>query len=490
VNLTRTLGRATAVALLLAAPLASGAGMYFSDRGVRPMGRAGAFVAGADDLHGAWYNPAGIADAGDAGLVDFAWLAFQNTYQRRLRIVDADDTVRYVDSPKISGSSDFLPMPTFAASMTLDKEKRWTGAIGFVPPMVAFASYPERTNDGQPSPARYTLGGFAGSAPGIPGAWLAWKPHDKLRIGVGAYALVGWFQSQITFSVCPPDRLVCAPEQPEWDAQSQMRIGPMFAPTANGGLIYTPDPHVRLGFSGQLPQVISAPATIKVRLPTSAAVDGASVRGDKAHVRLVLPAIVRFGIELRPFADDDDESTNKKKPKKELPNDLRIELAWVHEFWSQHKSIEAKPDGIFIENITAAPSSIAMPNITIPRTFKDSDSFRLGAEWWFNAGSYRMATRAGVSYETSAVPPGYVSLSSLDFNKTVISLGGAIVVSKKWRFDAVIAQTFAEDVVVTPEQTRIERINPLSGNAPREAVNGGTYTARATLMGVGLNYTF
>jgi hypothetical protein len=73
-----------------------------------------------------------------------------------------------------------------------------------------------------------------------------------------------------------------------------MRVGPMFAPTGNGGIIYTPDPHVRLGFSGQLPQVIDSPATIKVRLPTSAAVDGASVRGDKARVRLTLPAIIRL----------------------------------------------------------------------------------------------------------------------------------------------------------------------------------------------------
>ena len=59
---------------------ARAAGLYFSDRGVRPMGRAGAFVAGADDLGAIWYNPAGLADAGTSVLVDFGYLHFTDSY--------------------------------------------------------------------------------------------------------------------------------------------------------------------------------------------------------------------------------------------------------------------------------------------------------------------------------------------------------------------------------------------------------------------------
>jgi long-chain fatty acid transport protein len=477
----RSLTRAAACAIFFASSSASAAGLYFSDRGVRPMGRAGAYVAGVDDLHGIWFNPAGIADAGDAVLVDFAWLRFSNTYRRRLLIEDADGVMRNVDSPEIKGSSSFLPLPTFAGSMVLDKEKRWTAAIGFIAPYVALASYAERTEDGQLSPARYTLGSFDGSALGIPGGWLAWKPLDNLRIGVGTFALIGYFQSTITFSVSPQDRLLGAPEQPEWDAQSQMRVGPMFAPTANGGMIWDPDPHIRLGVSGQLPMVISSPATIKVRLPTSVALDGASVRGENAHVRFVLPGIIRVGAEFRPLANDKT---------KNLDSDLRVEIAWVHEFWSAHKSIDAQPDGIYLENITGAPKSVAMPRIEIPRNFVDSDSFRLGGEWLFLAGGYRLSLRTGISYETSAVPRPYMSLSSLDFNKTTIALGGGLFIGKRWRFDAVWAHTFAQDVVTSPREAKIGRINPLKGNAPLEPVNGGTYTANADLFGVGLNYLY
>ncbi len=39
-------------------------GFYMTDRGVRPVGRGGAFIAGADDQHAVWYNPAGLIHAG------------------------------------------------------------------------------------------------------------------------------------------------------------------------------------------------------------------------------------------------------------------------------------------------------------------------------------------------------------------------------------------------------------------------------------------
>lgn len=470
-----------AVSLSLVVTSASAGGLYFSDRGVRPMGRAGAFVAGADDLGAIWYNPAGIVDAGSSVLADFCQLRFSDSYTRTLRIEDADKTVRYVQSPEIRGSSPILPLPTLAISYAVDQEKRWVIAAGVLAPYVALASYPDRTDDGQASPARYTLGSFDGSLLALPGAWVAWKPSDKLRIGAGLLAMVGTFQSTITFSVCPQDRLICAPEQPEWDASSQMKVGPIVAPTGNGGLIYEPDPHVRIGVSGQLPMVVSSHATLKVKLPTSVALDGGRVTGDGAHVRFVLPGIFRAGLEIRPVTRD---------PKSSGGSDVRVELAWVHEFWSAHKTIEATPEGIFLENITGAPKSVAMPNISIPRNFKDSDSFRLGGEYSFLASGYRIALRTGISFETSAVPAEYMSLSSLDFQKTLLTIGGSLYIGKNWRFDAILGHMFVQDVDSDPNKAQIGRINPLSGNAPLEAVNGGHYHATADLIGCGLAYAY
>ena len=69
-------------AILLSVSTAHAGGLYLSDRGVRPLGRGGAFVAGADDLGAIWYNPAGLADAGTSILVDFSWINFSAEWTR------------------------------------------------------------------------------------------------------------------------------------------------------------------------------------------------------------------------------------------------------------------------------------------------------------------------------------------------------------------------------------------------------------------------
>ena len=88
------------------------------------------------------------------------------------------------------------------------------------------------------------------------------------------------------------------------------------------------------------------------------------------------------------------------------------------------------------------------------------------------------------------MPPAYLNLSALDFDKWTASLGGSLYIGQHWRFDGVWAHTFAQTVYVDPNIAKIPRINPIAGNAPFEPVNGGTYSASADLFGVGFNYLF
>jgi long-chain fatty acid transport protein len=462
--------------LSLTSSQAEAGGLYFSDRGVRPMGRAGAFVAGADDLGAIWYNPAGLADAGTSFLADFSWLRFNVDYTRTLIVRDADGTLRYPHSPTVSGSSPVIPLPTLAWSYNFGERKEFTIAGGVLAPYVALASYSDTVTGPnglpQPSPARYTLGSFNGSLLALPGLWAAWKPIEQLRFGAGVMALIGTFKSTITFSASPQDRLIGAPEQPEYDANAQLSVGPIFAPTANAGVTFVPHEMVRVGISGQLPMIISAPATFQVRMPSDVVFDNAKQNGTDAHVRFELPAVFRVGVEVRPVRA------------------LRVEVAYVREFWTTHKSIDAVPQGMSIDGITGLPPHVAIPTISIPRGFEDSNSYRLGGEYGFEVAGYRLDARAGMSYETSAVPPGYLSLSSLDFDKVVISLGGGLYIGEHWRFDALYAHLFASSVYVDPAIAQISRINPIKGNAPPEPVNGGQYSAAADLIGVGLQYKF
>jgi long-chain fatty acid transport protein len=456
------------------------AGLYFSDRGVRAVGRGGAFVAGADDLGAVWYNPAGLTDAGSSFLIDGTWLNFSSEFQRRTRVVDASGTVRNFDFPTVKGSTPFLPIPTIAGSYAFGDKNQYTLAGAILAPYVPIATYPA-TVDGIPAPSRYSLLSMDGSALVQLGGYFAWRPIPEIRLGAGFDMLVGKFASTVVFNANPADRLIGAPEDPNYDAAAQMSVGPIFAPSGGIGVIFEPEEHFRIGISGHLPFWISAPATLKVRLPTAAPFDRARQDGDSAKVSFRLPGTLRAGVEFR------QKFQNEKV--------FRIEAAYIREFWSLHDSIDIKPDNMNLVDVTGFPSPFKVAPISLPRGFQDSNSVRLGGEFTFRGLlDYKMDLRGGISYESSAVPVEWVSPLTVDTNKVQIGGGTGLYVGKALRLDAAFSYIFAPEVNVDPATAQVPRVNPVKGNPVpldrTETINGGTYTVRALTLGVGLNYKF
>ena len=463
------------LATLAVSSEAGAAGLYFSDRGVRPLGRGGAYVAGADDVGSIWYNPAGLTDAGTSLLADFSWLHFTSDYTRRTQVAAGNGgtgALTTYEYPTVSGTSPVLPIPTLGGSYAFGERKEFVAALGVMAPYTAITSYPQTLN-GQPSPSRYSLVSLDGSALVITGAWLAWKPVEEFSIGAGVEALVGTFKSTVVFSAMPSDRLIGAPEDPKYDAFSSLNVGPIFAPSGNLGLKWAPMKLLRFGVSGQLPFHVDAPAQVNVRLPNAVEFDHAYQQGTNAHVKFDLPAILRVGVEARPI------------------DDLRIEATYVREFWSAHQSIDLVPDNIRLYNVTGFPSPFAVSPISIPRNFKDANSFRLGGEYTFPVSNYKMTLRTGINYETSAIPNPYLSALTIDLDKVTVALGGSLHIGEHWRLDAVYAHVFASTTTVSPQEAAVPRVNPVKGNPTQaEAINGGTYSAQADVLGVGLNYRF
>jgi long-chain fatty acid transport protein len=465
---------------LAAAADAGAAGLYFSDRGVRPLGRGGAFVAGADDLGAIWYNPAGIVDAPSSFLFDASWLSYSSDYTRQALTTSATGTTFVQGFPTVHGQTSILPVPTIAASYRFGDREQYAIAGGMYAPMTPVTSYPMTvTNpDGSqaPAPQRYSLISLDGSLLVVVGLWFAYKPIEQLRIGLGVQMLTGTFKSTVDFSACPPDNLVCAAENPSYDALSQLKVGPIFAPSGNAGVTYVPAKVIRFGVSGQLPFWVSSPATVDVRLPTAVVFDNASQQGDRAHVGFELPPVFRLGVEVRPLDDE---------------HDLRIEVAYVREFWSVHQSIDITPENIQLLHVTGFPSPFAVSGISIPRGGQDSNSVRLGGEYKFAVGDYKLEPRVGFAYETSGIQTAYVSPLTIDSNKVLVSLGGGLYIGEHLRLDAVYSHVFASDVTVTAQEAAVPRVNPVMGNPTQTAsVNGGTYSARADVLGVGMQYRF
>ncbi len=469
---TATLG------VVLCSATAQAAGLYTTDRGVRALGRGGAFVAGADDLGAIWYNPAGLADAGSTLFIDLSWLNFSAEFTRRSQVTGAGGVVRTSEYPTVKGTTPFLPLPTLGGTYNFGPEKQYTLGIGILAPYSSIANYPLTVN-GQPSPSRYSLVSLEGSTLAIVGTYLSYKPIKQVRVGFGLQALVGKFVSRVMFSASPANRVISAPEDPQYDALSELSVGPIVAPSGNFGIIAEPDEHVRIGLSAQLPFWVNAPATIKVRLPEAAVFNKASQEGENARVRFKLPPILRGGIEYRTTFEHESS--------------LRVEAAYVREFWSLHESIDIRPEDIQLNNITGFPSPFGVSAISLPRHFQDSNSFRLGTEYSTKSifRSNRVDLRAGVSYETSGIPQEWVSPLTYDANKIVLGAGGSIHAGEHWRLDAVGAVAFIGSTTVPTDEARVPRVNPVQGNPTKtESINGGDYNARAIILGVGAQYKF
>jgi long-chain fatty acid transport protein len=453
---------------------AKAAGLYVSDRGVRPLGRGGAFVAGADDLGAIWYNPAGIVDAPSSLLLDGSYIHYGDTYTRQAMAPSASGAEFVTNLPTVKGTTPFLPIPTIVGSYRFGADKQYAAALGIYAPDAALLSYPA-TIDGVPAPQRYSLISLSGSILAVIGGWFAYKPIESIRLGVGVQMLTGYFKTTIDLGACPPDNLVCAPEDPSYAALTSLNAGPIFAPSANLGATWVPEHIVRFGVSGQAPFVIDAPTTVNVRLPSAVEFDNASQHGTSAHLHLELPPILRAGVELRPLDSDD----------------LRIELAYVREFWSVEKSLDITPDDIQLLNITGFPSPFNINAISIPRGMKDSNSVHLGAEYTPDIAKKMLVARAGVSYETSAIPAAYVSPLTIDSNKLAASIGGSIIVNEHLRLDGVFSYTIQGDVRVAGQSAQVFISNPVNGNpVTPDYVNGGTYHVNLWILGGGLEYRF
>lgn len=455
---------------------AEAAGLYLSERGVRPLGRAGAFVAGADDLGAIYYNPAGLADVGKSFLLDATYVHFSSEYTRRTVVRQTDPNTGETISDQIQtfapveGSAPFLPIPTLAFSF-VPKDK-WTVAFGLWAPYAGIATYPDKVN-GQPAPQRYSLLSLEGSALAVAGGYASYQISPTLRIGAGVEVLAGIFKSTVVFSGCVPDKFFCAPEQPDWDVLAELNVGPIVAPSANAGVIWLPHPKVRVGLSGHLPFWVRSSGTIRTRLPAAAPFATATQEGDEANVAFELPWNLRAGVEARPVQN------------------LRLEAALAYDGWGVHDSIRVDPQGVALKNIVGFPETYNIPSVNLERQFQGAFSVRVGGEYRIPVSKAQIDIRAGVGFETSAVPNEYVSVLTIDSNKVTPTIGAGLTIGAV-RLDMVVAHAFFFSQDVDPRLAKIGQVSPVVANpSPNpNIINGGTYSANATMIGLGAMYTF
>jgi long-chain fatty acid transport protein len=434
--------------------------MFLPTRGVRPTARAGAFVAGADDLGALWFNPAGMA-SGQAWsahrlFVDVSFVAQQVTYQR----IDSGLTPQETVENQAPG----MPIPAVAVSGPIGRNVVLGGGI-FAP----YAALGKYSVDG---PQRYSLVDMSRSALVVAEVAMAWRISERLRLGVGLQNMFASVVTDMVLSGCPGQTL-CAPEDPEFDSLGRVHMREFFSPSAVLGGQYDLASWARVGVALQLPFRVAGGGTIQVALPDSGFFDGASVSGDYARVGFTLPAMARIGIELEPRAN------------------WRLEAGVDVETWSMHDELMLDATGVAIEN-SPGVGTYEVGKVVVPRGFEDTVAWKLGAEVQ-PVDTVPLTVAAGYAFETAAAPDRLLSVMTVDGDKHLFG-GGVGYVLGDTRLYASASFVRVADRAVAPEEGTAPQLTPIRPDnqaAPLTTyVNWGEYQSLWFTAGLGVEHAF
>lgn len=443
------------VTLLPAAPVEA-AGFYLPGRGVRPLGRAGAFVAsGEGNLNSLWYNPANLTLSDGLKLtIDAGLINLNSDFTRAPRTDENGEQITY---GKVSNES----APQASPQLLIGGPTGVDGlswAAGFYAPYMSPVTYPESGSQ------RYTIISNSGSIMAFFHAALAYEVGDSFRIGAGFQNAIASFR--LVSITSGYTGLHGRPEDSELDILSKVEMSDYFIPTGNLGVWVKLGEYVEAAMSVQGPVTVDdANAKLTVRMPSSPEFDNAELSNNTIGAKMQIPPVFRVGFR---FVNDP----------------IDIELTGVWEGWSSFDEIRATPKNT---EVTGLPGigSIPVGPLSIPQNAHDTYSLRLG-------GDYRVSTdlslRAGLGYETSSIPDEYYSVFLPDADKYTLAAG------LTWGFsdleiDFGAAYYLYSDRTIT--NSKVRQINPTDTDQKLATIVGnGEYSASYLVLGLGVNYAF
>jgi long-chain fatty acid transport protein len=480
------------IGLLLMSGVADAAAYYFLDTGTRGLSRAGAFVASVDDLSAQYYNPAGLVRLKrPQAYVNFSTVGQNVDFTRK----DYDDSGALTNTYDTSSNLDGpMPIPAFGFSSRFGLPNT-TFAIGLYPPFApTFAYEPEGAQ-------RYTLIESLLIQTNF-GPSVGHRVNDWLSIGLGAQWVFLSAQQSLSLSTCDPeapDALLedCAenPEKYDIDVNLEMADPAKFA--FSGGLLVEPTEWLAIGASFMSPVKVSGSGDITAdfgeehALVTSGGLAESSYSDDDVTVLLTLPWIFRLGTAIYP--------TEK----------LNVELAGVLHTWQMTQDITVTDVNLDLtlgetgqqfaldENGDPQEAITIEDDIVLPAGFSNSWSLRLGGEYELTEP---LTIRAGVAYETSAVPPSTQSVANADGNKFIYGLGGTVQIKKRISLDLGFSQTLIQSREITNSAVRkiVIPIFPLTNLSDPdnlaiqegEVVGNGSFSSSAMFLSGGVTYRF
>ncbi|MDB4988973.1 MAG: rane protein in aromatic hydrocarbon degradation [Myxococcaceae bacterium] len=459
-----------------AAPrLAHAGGLYLMPLGAEPAARGGARVAGANDPHALWYNPAGLAYSGRQLVVDLGLPLARASFTQYMPDGTSSATAR--------AHANVVPIPTIAYSDDFGL-RRWGFGIGIVVPPAYSLNWPSQV-DGQPSPQRYSILNANGSAIASLSLAAAYRPIDRLSLGASLYITAARIGGEVAVSAC--DYAFCSqPEGREWEGRTKFLLGPVITATAVFGVRYDFD-RFRIGGSVQVRTKIGGNAQFDVRLPDNAIFDGVSLHnqhgGDELRAKMSfdLPTIIRLGIE-----GDLDKNT-------------KIELGGTWENWAVQRNITVRPIHVTAQDVPGVGNVQAQP-VSLGTNQRATWAMNLGGTHEltrFTKNKRGLFAHGGFMYESSSFAPRDLSATSIDTNKVMLACGGSVELMKGLLLDVSYGHIFMVNHAVHDSRVLLPAaIRPLPVDqdpatyaaGDRPAIGNGRYAIEADFVAIGMRW--
>jgi long-chain fatty acid transport protein len=461
--------------LLFLSGLAWAGGYTLVDSGVRAQGRAGAFVAGANDVSAQWYNPAALTRVPRNTLSLEGWLTQQTAWFEREDIPGVNpfsETVSAAD-PVFEPSGGYVARlgglhPALAHT---------TAALGLMVPTGSDYLWPE---DG---PQRYALIS-AQIRQVYAGPSVAHELTPWLSVGASLQYTFLKVDQSLVATLCEEGAASCGSDSPIDDVRLDVSAVDPGKLTWNAGVLFHPGNVVKIGASVQPGVDFEANGSTTSSLHPDnglfeGVLTGSTFSDEDATVLVSLPWTARLGVEVAP--------TER----------FRAELTGTWTGWSGTESLRVTDVDLELTTTATGPmrgeSIVVTDDVSLATGFVDSWSLRLGAEMELHPA---ITVRVGAYGETGATPEDYANAGVPDADKFGGSLGLGVHVGKRLTLDASgVLTAFADREVTTSTFAQPALyIDYNHGFATRvgtgRLAGNGTYGGTAWVAGLGASWAF